>query len=97
MEDHYPKTSRSLYYIGVFAFGAGIFLIGQMFNLGEGVYADFFMWGLGILPLAYYLKDKLIFASASLFFIIYGFNVLNGTVEVPYLLSTNYSATVLDE
>ncbi|MBO0588142.1 DUF2157 domain-containing protein [Sporosarcina sp. E16_8] len=86
IEDDYPRTSRSLYYIGVFAFGAGIFLISQMFNLGEGVYADFFMWGLGILPLAYYLKDKLIFASASLFFIIYGFNVLNGTVEVPYLL-----------
>ena len=86
MEDIYPKTSRSLYYIGVFVFGAGIFLIGQMFNLGEGVYTDFFMWGLGILPLAYHLKDKLIFATASLFFIIYGFKVLNGTVELPYLL-----------
>lgn len=86
MEGHYPKTSRSLYYIGMFAFGAGIFLIGQMFNLGESVYADFFMWGLGILPLAYYLNDKLISASATLFFIIYGFNVLNGTVGIPYLL-----------
>ncbi|KAA0965507.1 DUF2157 domain-containing protein [Sporosarcina sp. ANT_H38] len=86
LEDNYPKTSRSLYYIGLFVFGAGIFLIGQMFNLGEGVYADFFMWGLGILPLAHYLKDKLISASAALFFIIYGFNVLSGTDGVPYLL-----------
>jgi uncharacterized membrane protein len=86
MEDIFPRTSRCFYYIGVFAFGAGIFLIGQMFNLGEGVYADFFMWGLGILPLAYYLKDKLISASAALFFIIYGFNALNGTVGVPFVL-----------
>jgi uncharacterized membrane protein len=86
MEDVYPRTSRSFYYIGVFVFGAGIFLIGQMFNLGEGVYADFFMWGLGILPLAYYLKDKLISAAAALFFICYGFNILGEAVGAPYLL-----------
>ena len=86
MEERYPKTSRSLYYIGVAVYGAGIFLIGQMFNLSAGVYADFFMWGLGILPLAYYLKDKFIAAVATGFFIIYGFNVWGGISGVPYFL-----------
>ena len=86
MEDVYPKTSRSLYYIGMFMYGAGIFLIGQMFNLGEGMYADFFMWGLGILPLAYYLKDKFIALATVLFFIIYGFTVFDDALRAPYLL-----------
>ena len=86
MEDSYPRTSRSFYYIGVFVFGAGIFLIGQMFNLSEGIYADFYLWGIGILPLGYYLKDKLIAAAVALFFIIYGFNVLGGALGAPFML-----------
>ena len=97
MEDSYPRTSRSFYYIGVFVFGAGIFLIGQMFNLSEGIYADFFMWGLGVLPLAYYLKDKLISAAVALFFIIYGFTVFGWSCWSTLSASTSYSNAILDE
>jgi len=53
-----PKTSRSLYYLGGFLYGAGIILIGQTFHLGGESYQAFLAWAIGILPLAYYLRDK---------------------------------------
>lgn len=82
----YPRTSRSLYYIGVFIYGAGIFLIGQMFNLGEGIYADLLLWGIGILPLAYYLTDKYIAAGAAVLFGIYAFTIFDTADSFPYWL-----------
>ena len=86
IEDNYPRTSRSFYYIGVFVYGAGVFLVGQMFNLGESTYSNFLMWGLGILPLAYYLKDKLIAIAVAAFFTIYIFIVFDAAVQAPYLM-----------
>lgn len=69
LESSLPKTSRSLYYIGGIIFGAGIFLIGQTFHLGGAIYSAFMLWAIGIIPLAYYLKDKAImFFSILLLF-----------------------------
>lgn len=39
----YPKTARSFYYLSLFVFGAGIFLIGQMFHFG-GQFQQAFLW-----------------------------------------------------
>lgn len=74
LEDGYERTSRSMYYIGAAIYGAGIFLIGQSFHLQHTVYTDFLLWGIGILPLAYYLRDQLLAVFASAFFIIYSFS-----------------------
>lgn len=71
MERNYPKTARSLYYLGGIVFGAGIFLIGQMFHLGGNFHSAFYWWALGILPLAWVLKDKWILLAASIFMVIY--------------------------
>ncbi|NMD71331.1 DUF2157 domain-containing protein [Bacillus sp. DNRA2] len=71
MEKNYPKTSKSLYYLGVIVFGAGIFLIGQMFHLGGNFQYAFYWWSLGILPLAWVLKDKWILLAAAIFLAIY--------------------------
>jgi uncharacterized membrane protein len=57
-EEIYPKTSKSLYYLGIFIYGAGIFLIGQMFHLQSDSGDAFLAWSAGILPLALYLKDR---------------------------------------
>lgn len=86
LDSAYPRTARSLYYIGIFVYGAGIFLIGQMFNLSEGVYADFLLWGIGILPLAYYLKDKFIALGITVFFSVYAFNTFGISGSLPYWL-----------
>jgi uncharacterized membrane protein len=66
-----PKTSKSLYYLGGIVFGAGIFLIGQMFHFGGEFQEAFLWWSLGIMPLAYVLKDKWLLMAAALFVLIY--------------------------
>ena len=52
-------------------FGAGIFLVGQMFHLGGDFQSAFYWWSLGIMPLAWVLKDKWILLSAAFFMLIY--------------------------
>ncbi|WP_409288060.1 DUF2157 domain-containing protein [Peribacillus sp. SCS-37] len=70
-ETRYPKTSRSLYYLGGLIFGSGIFLVGQMFHFGGEFQAAFLWWGIGILPLAWKLRDKWVLAASSLFILIF--------------------------
>lgn len=53
----YPKTAQGLLYVGLLTFGAGIFLIGQMFHFSSDFNGAFLLWGLGILPLALLHKD----------------------------------------
>lgn len=86
LESNYEKTARSMYYIGAAIYGAGIFLIGQTFHLQHTVYSDFLLWAIGILPLAYYLKDQLIAVFAAAFLLIYSFTAFDGTGIAPYWL-----------
>ena len=85
LEKNYPKTSRSLYYLGVLVFGAGIFLVGQMFHFGGDFQGAFLWWSLGILPLAWVLRDRRILLFAAVFAFIYLFDgtYLSGE-RVPY-------------
>lgn len=71
MERNFPKTARSLYYLGGLVYGAGIFLIGQMFHFGGEFQDAFLWWSLGILPLAWVLKDKWLVLAAAFFVFIY--------------------------
>ncbi|WP_141770399.1 DUF2157 domain-containing protein [Bacillus sp. MUM 116] len=71
MEKSLPKTSRSFYYLGVMVFGAGIFLVGQMFHFGGSFQSAFLWWSIGILPLAWVLRDKWILLASALFTLIY--------------------------
>lgn len=72
-ENIYPKTAQGLYYIGIFIYGAGIFLIGQMFHLSMEVSSVFFIWAIGILPLALYLRDRWIHLLLILFLFLYSY------------------------
>jgi uncharacterized membrane protein len=71
LEMNYPKTAKSFYYLGGIVFGAGIFLIGQMFHFGGEFRDAFLWWSIGIMPLAYVLRDKWILMAAALFTFIY--------------------------
>jgi uncharacterized membrane protein len=82
MEKNYPKTAKSLYYLGVLVFGAGIFLVEQMFHLGTNSQNAFLWWSLGILPLAWVLRDKWILLASSLF-------VLKYLLDGQYLQGAN--------
>lgn len=77
LEKNFPKTSKSFYYLGVIVFGAGIFLVEQIFHLGGSTQRAFLWWALGIMPLAWVLREKWILLAASVFTLIH-------MVDEPY-------------
>lgn len=83
LQESYPKTSISLLYLGVLIYGAGIFLVGQTFNIGGDFTNAFLLWGTGILPLAFMFKDKIVYIFIHILFLIY----INGSFQfndIPY-------------
>ncbi|MFJ5625705.1 DUF2157 domain-containing protein [Peribacillus loiseleuriae] len=79
-QTRFPKTARSLHYVGILIFGAGIFLIEQMFNISINFNSSFLLWAIGTIFIGYHLKD-----IAILLFI-----YLNGSIflnETSYLLA----------
>ncbi len=81
LEDKYEKTSKSFLYIGVLIYGAGIFLIGQIFNYGGHFSKAFLFWGVGIIPIGLLFKDKLVFIFSHIFLLIY----LTNSYDIEYL------------
>jgi uncharacterized membrane protein len=55
---NYPKVGASLILLGSIIFGAGIFLIAQIYNVTVHYPNGPLMWGLAVLPLAYLLRFK---------------------------------------
>lgn len=80
LSEHYPKTGRSLIYLGTLVYGAGIFLIGQMYNFGGEYPTAFLLWSLGIVPLAFQLRDKYLMLFANILFGVY----LNGSYDLSF-------------
>ena len=87
LQSRYPKTSRSLHYVGILIFGAGIFLIEQMYNISINFNNSFLLWALGTVFIGYYLKDiiLLLFTTFLLFIYINGSMSLNETAY-PYFI-----------
>jgi uncharacterized membrane protein len=52
----YPKVGASLILLGSLIFGAGIFLIAQIFHVTAHYPNGPLMWGLGVLPMAYLMR-----------------------------------------
>jgi len=52
---NYPRTGAALILLGSFIFGAGIFLIAQMYHIAVHYPSGPLLWGLFVLPLAYVL------------------------------------------
>lgn len=67
----YPKTSVSFLYLGILIFGGGIFLVQQIFNITFNSNAEFLLWGLGIIPIAFVYKDKFVLFAAQLLILSY--------------------------
>jgi uncharacterized membrane protein len=61
---NYPKIGASLILLGSAIFGAGIFLIAQIYNITVHYPNGPLMWGLAILPMAYLLRFKSILMLA---------------------------------
>jgi len=76
--EKYPKTGRSLVYLGDLVYGAGIFLVGQIFNFGGHFTSAFLLWALGAFPSALLFKDKIIYIFTCLLLMVY----LNGSFGI---------------
>lgn len=87
-QTRFPKTARSLHYVGILIFGAGIFLIEQMFNISINFNSSFLLWAIGTVFIGYYLKDIAILLFTSVLLFIY----LNGTI---FLDETSYPLGIL--
>jgi uncharacterized membrane protein len=58
-EPSYPHGARAFLLIGGFAYGAGIFLIAQMFHEGGAITDALFWWIAGIAPACLLFKDRM--------------------------------------
>lgn len=97
LSENNPKTGRSFIYLGTMVYGAGIFLIGQMYNFGGEFPTAFLLWSLGVLPIAFQLKDKYLMLFANLLFGVYLYGSFDqgfpyaGWVALPVVyLAYNY-------
>jgi uncharacterized membrane protein len=62
--ESFPKAGAALILLGSIIFGAGIFLIAQIYNITVHFPNGPLMWGLGVLPLAYLLGFRTILTLA---------------------------------
>lgn len=59
MHASYPRLSAALSLLGCIMFGAGIWLIAQIFNINSHFPNGLLFWFLGVLPVAYFLREPL--------------------------------------
>ncbi|MGG3941864.1 DUF2157 domain-containing protein [Peribacillus psychrosaccharolyticus] len=84
----FPKTARSLHYIGILVFGAGIFLIEQMFNISINFNNSFLLWAIGTIIIGWYLKDTAVLLFTTILLFIY----INGSM---FLDEKSYPLAIL--
>ena len=54
----YPRTGVGLVFLGCILYGATIMLIGRIFNVNAGEPFLLLLWGVGVMPMAYYLRSS---------------------------------------
>ncbi len=88
LSESYPRISQNLLYLGALVYGAGIFLVGQMFHLGGHFTGAFLLWGIGVLPMAVIFKEKLLFLFVHFLFLVYlnGYFSIMGTAFPYYII-----------
>ena len=64
-------------YLGLFIYGAGIFLIGQIFNISGDYIEAFFFWSLGAMTISYIFKDKFLYVLSIILLLIF----INGNLS----------------
>jgi uncharacterized membrane protein len=81
----YPKTSSALFYVGALIYGAGIFLIEQLFHIASSNQTAFLLWAVGLLPLAFLRKDIVLKVATLVLFFIWLFSSTFDANLFPWL------------
>ena len=68
---HYPKVGASLILLGSIIFGAGMFLIAQIYHITVHYPNGPLLWGLFVLPLAYLLRFRSLISLAILVLLVW--------------------------
>lgn len=53
----YPRLGHSLFFLGSLLYGAGIWLVAQIFHLQSDFATGWLLWGLGVLPVVYVTRS----------------------------------------
>lgn len=85
----YPVLGKSLVFLGALFYGAGIWLVAQIFHLQSNFPSGFLLWGLGILPVAWVVSSAPILYAATVCLTIWMFS------ELPAVSLLNYLYPVL--
>lgn len=56
----YPRTASALFYVAALIYGAGIFLIEQMYHFSANTHSSFLLWSVGLIPLAVLRRDMVL-------------------------------------
>ncbi|MGY0374800.1 DUF2157 domain-containing protein [Clostridium sp. JNZ J1-5] len=86
LEKGYPKTSRAMLYLSTLIYGAGIFLMEQIFNYSGEFQLAFLLWSVGVLVMSILLREKLLFLFAHVLSIIYISGSFNENIIVYSLI-----------
>lgn len=80
----YSKTGKALILLGSILFGAGIYLVAQIYHFPANYPAGVLFWSQGILPIAYILRLNPILFLSSLLLILWNILRLTGLDQPNY-------------
>jgi len=80
----YPKTGKAIILLGSILFGAGIYLVAQIYHFPANYPAGVLFWSLGILPIAYILRLNPILFLSSILLILWNILRLTGLDQPNY-------------
>jgi uncharacterized membrane protein len=90
----FVRTGNALILLGSIIYGAGIFLIGQIFHIRSNWPDGFILWMLGVLPMAFAVKFRALFALALVVGLIglgaHPFGIFDAMEYNPFLLSSSF-------
>ncbi len=66
----YARLGSALTIVGIAIYGAGFFLIGQMYHLSGNPMVAFYFWFLGAITLTWHYKEKVLFVTSLLILIV---------------------------
>ena len=83
---NYPRTSEALLYLSSLIYGAGIFLMEQIFHISGNYTSSFLIWSIGVLVMAMILKNLYLFFFAQFLTIIYINSNFNQFIIIPVVI-----------